>query len=141
MEKFKKGDKFIPRKPKEDYEGICWSKYMDEYHGKTLTVEYLDNNGYIIAEETHFCFHPDWCEKVGNSENPNDHIPDVGKTIDWDYWRNEFAKSAMQGIFGDNNFLSTIVNKAETYKTDYKVLLCSTAIDIADEMIKQLKAE
>ena len=39
MEKnFKKGERFIPRKPKENNKGLIWNLEMDKYNGRTLII-------------------------------------------------------------------------------------------------------
>ena len=66
--KFKIGDKFIPRKPKEEYPDIAWVGSMDEYDGKIQIVERMEGQ-YLIAESG-WDFHPDWCEKVQTTSEP-----------------------------------------------------------------------
>lgn len=65
MTTFKQGDRFIPRKERatNGYR-LGWSKEMDEFDGKILTVKVGDNSSYIQAEETGYYFHPHWCERV-----------------------------------------------------------------------------
>ena len=110
MTKFKAGDKFIPRKPKEEYPDIAWVGSMDEYDGKIQIVERIKGK-YLIAKSK-WCFHPDWCEKVedthipdvgeivGSLELPNnqDHIVEANKMIDWEQRRYELAKDFMAAI-------------------------------------------
>ena len=68
MNKFKKGDKFIPRKPINIDNLSGWVSGMDKYQGKTLTVKcLLDEEGDVEAEETDYCFSSDWCEKVDDN--------------------------------------------------------------------------
>lgn len=141
MTTFKKGDKFIPRKPKENDEGVIWNNSMDIYDGQTLMIDYITIAGNIKPKEGVCLFHPDWCEKVGNSEIPNNHIPDVGKTIDWEQRKYELAKSAMQGLTTNEYYLKICASKAEDNKTEWENILCSNAINVADEMIKQLKQQ
>lgn len=150
MTTFKKGDKFIPRKPKVNKRNPKWVDGMDEYDGKTLIVQCVSPyNGIINAEDCKYIFHPEWCEKVGDSEIPNNHIPEVRKTIrstntekdcpkiltidlspiNWEQRRYELAKSAMQGL---------IVTGWNIYEAPN---LVGKSIEIADEMIKQLKGE
>lgn len=72
MTTFKKGDRFIPHKPKENKKNLKWTPRMDEYNNKILTVEHISPyTGVIHTDDCPFVFHPDWCEKVGNSEIPN----------------------------------------------------------------------
>ncbi len=64
MEKFKAGDKFIPRKPKGDKR---WVAKHNKYEGKTFTVfAVLDctDTKALVAEENNDMFVADWCEKV-----------------------------------------------------------------------------
>lgn len=144
MTKFKIGDKFVPRKPKDKYEPPSWVEEMDEFDGKVLTVSFVNNlNNICTNETTDYTFSPDWCEKVedthipdvreivGSLELPNnqEHIVGANKMVDWDYWRNEFAKSAMQGLIVTNWNIYEVPN------------LVGKSIEIADEMIKQLKQE
>lgn len=75
MTTFKKGDRFIPHKPKKDYIDIVWTDDMNDLDGQTLTISYITDSGYIRPKEDVCYFHPDWCEKVGDSEIPNNHIP------------------------------------------------------------------
>lgn len=44
---FKKGDKFIPRKPKDVTKSPAWRGEMDKYDGKELTVDGIDDFGRI----------------------------------------------------------------------------------------------
>lgn len=76
MAKFKKGDKFIPYKPKEYASKLEWLPEMDKYDGKELVVAGIDYFGNIQAESNGYAYHPDWCEKVEDN-----HIPDVGKIV------------------------------------------------------------
>ena len=153
MKTFKKGDRFIPRKPKQqnNYEG--WADGMNSLEGKTLKVSKITINGWLQDYSSGYCFHPDWCEKVedsvsfvqrecgtisieatlstsatatlgdvkkpflivttnhhegikyeeGTAKSPYiplmplspNHIPDVGKTIDWEQRKYELAKEFM----------------------------------------------
>ena len=154
MEKnFKKGDEFIPRKPKDVNEYPLWQPCMDLLNGKTLVIENITSNGEISAE---CClFHPDWCEKVEDTHIPDvreivdslelpnnqDHIVEANKMIDWEQRRYELAKSAMQGMTTNEYYLEICASKAEDNKTEWENILCSNAINVADEMIKQLKGE
>jgi len=77
MTKFKIGDKFIPRKPKNTTR-ISWPPELDEFDGKILTVSgigYFDSLESFEIVDTDFVFDSDWCEKV---EEP---IPAVGKLL------------------------------------------------------------
>ena len=127
MTTFKKGDKFIPYKPIND---ARWTKGMDKYEGHTFTVcDIIDcTDGLAItALGNNRMFLADWCEKV--EEIPNNHIPDVGRTIDWEQRRYELAKSAMQGLIATGWNIYEVPN------------LVGKSIEIADEMIKQLKQQ
>ena len=119
---FKKGDKFTPYKPINDKR---WGKGMDKYQGYIYTVcDIIDcTDGLAItALENNQIFLADWCEKVEDN-----HIPDVGKTIDWEQRKYELAKSAMWSLIAWNaNEVPNLVGKS---------------IEIADEMIKQLKEQ
>lgn len=71
MAKFEKGDRFIPRKPKDTTQFPRWDSAMDKFDGQILTIrkimlDSIGSEGYV--------FHPDWCEKV-------DQVPDVGKMV------------------------------------------------------------
>lgn len=73
MTTFKKGDRFIPYKPINDKR---WEKGMDKYEGHAFTVcDIIDcTDGLAItALENNQMFLADWCEKVGDSEIPNNH--------------------------------------------------------------------
>ncbi len=64
--KFKSGDEFIPKKPRERSSvRLRWLDTMDEFDGKTLTVESISSEGNIRPKEVlRYLFHPDWCIKV-----------------------------------------------------------------------------
>jgi hypothetical protein len=64
MAKFKVGDRFIPRKPKDGFQEFGWDEGMNKFDGKILTVYGISENGWIEAEECIWYFNPDWCEKV-----------------------------------------------------------------------------
>ena len=79
MTQFKAGDKFIPRKPKQNNDSIAWfsGMEMDKHDGKILTVMGINADGLIISEEAAWLFHPDWCEKVEeipNNQESNEHL-------------------------------------------------------------------
>lgn len=130
MTTFKRGDKFIPYKPKAN-KRIMWNDSMDIYDGQTLTVDYITAAGNIKPKEGSCLFSPDWCEKVGDSEFPNNHIPEVGKTIDWEQRRYELAKE----------FMSPLLIGLKTSEIAFIPIAVSTAIVAADELIKQLKEQ
>ena len=68
MTTFKPGDMFIPHKPKEKDTGPNWVRNMDKFDGKTLIVDAIDACGYLEVDETEYIFHPDWCEKVEETD-------------------------------------------------------------------------
>lgn len=146
MTVFKKGDRFIPRKPKENNTGLIWRESMDKYDGVELTVvEFTPVSGYIRSNEG-YIFHPDWCEKVeenhipevrkmvDSSETPNgqEHIVEANKMIDWEQRRYELAKEFMTAI--TSGFVSAQVGWS--FEDAIK-----DSITFADEMIKQLKGQ
>ena len=71
-------------------------------------------------------------------------IVDESPSVDWDAFRGEAAKAAMQGILasGDDGWRLTL---AEGYKPEekhsYPIGIARFAIACADELIKQLKEE
>ena len=155
MKTFKKGDRFIPRKPKNTSQYPNWSMNMDKFNGRVLTFDKMDYDGNLTSKDAEFySFHPDWCKKVeensvnfvqregdtisieaplstsatatlgdvkkpflivttnhhegikyeeGTAKSPYiplmplspNHIPDVGKTIDWEQRKYELAKEFM----------------------------------------------
>lgn len=157
MTKFKKGDKFIPRKPKANTTILAWPPEMDIYDGATLEVSDI-NVGCLKARESIWLFHPNWCEKVEenqsveasemvaenhipevrkmveSSEIPNnqEHIVEANKMIDWEQRRYELAKqliaAQVNGIY--------VSQVSWDYQGEVKA-----AIECADEMIKQLKEQ
>lgn len=120
--KFKVGDQFIPRKPIEgDSDYILWTSFMDDYDGKALTVERITETGNIQSNKR-FIFHPDWCEKVENS----DHIPDVAQT-----------SGVIEGFL---NELLTFIDK----KTDWRINNDTTNNQVITEFLyrnKELTAQ
>ena len=158
MTKFKKGDSFTPRKPKQqnNYEG--WADGMNSLEGKTLKVSKITINGWLQDYSSGYCFHPDWCEKVEENsvnfvqregdtisiEAPlsssltfthgdiqyQERVPEVGKTIDWEQRRYELAKEFMAAQIS-GSISGGIPWEWKSNITD--------AIMWADEMIKQLK--
>lgn len=94
---FKKGDWFIPHKPKDwlDWKNPYWDETdMDEFDGKTLQVGcFIQGKGgqYLRAEDC--SFHPSWCEKV---EAPKPE-PKVGEMCI--FWNSEkpYAHCAILG--------------------------------------------
>lgn len=128
MTKFKKGDRFIPRKPKDITQAPAWRSEMDKYDGKELTVDGIDDFGRIQAEESGFMFHPGWCEKVEYS----DHIHDLRKTIDWEQRKYELAKDFMAAK------IISLVKTDIPWSHKFEV---KESIQVADEMIKQLKRD
>lgn len=128
MTKFKAGDKFIPRKPKEqDY------PLMGKYWDKIFTVKSIEN-GWIRSVESGSRFRPDWCEKADNNYSEItsniEQIPDIEKTIDWEQRRYEIAKEFMAA-----HIAGCISGGVQWfYKTSAaEVIVC------ADELIKQLQ--
>jgi len=59
----KKGDEFIPIKPKNRFESPTWPEDMDILNNTLQIVKDISPTGFIISE-TNFSFHPDWCTKV-----------------------------------------------------------------------------
>jgi len=136
MTKFKAGDKFIPRKPNENKFPI-WSKDMDEFNGKVLTVYNINDKGYILAKDCKFMFHPHWCEKVESdhivdSNKMIEHVPDIGKTIDWEQRKYELVKEFMAAQ------ISGLTSAQVGWSFEDAI---KDSIMFADEMIKQLKGE
>ena len=160
MAKFEKGDKFIPRKPKEDYSELEWVSNMDKYEGKELVVEHifeLKNMQCPVVDD--WVFHPDWCEKVSSSEIPNNHTMKAGifdehirgeldllenkkliteqpsspqpisTKIDWEQRRYELTKE----------FVAAKIFWIGYEKITNQVI--TRTIEIADEVIKQLKSK
>ena len=135
MTKLKVGDRFIPRKPKDTSQSPMWDRTMDKLDGCALTFARYKLDGTLLSKEYPFyAFHPGWCEKV--EEN---HIPDVGKMVDWEQRRYELAKAAMQSIVTNSSMLNLVASKGERSMVDWTVIVCQNAIIMADEMIKQLK--
>ena len=170
MTKFKVGDRFIPRKPKKNNTGLIWRESMDKYDGKELTVDGIDDFGRIQGEESGYMFHPDWCEKVeevdeepfiiattnhetgityvelpirdamtearacGISGIPNnqEHIPETDKTIDWEQRKWE----VVMGLGAARLSRVSLGDDSSYCKAEIKF-----TIDLADEMIKQLKSK
>ena len=133
MTTFKKGDRFIPHKPKENKKSPKWTTRMDEYDNKLLTVEHISPyTGVIHTDDCPFIFNPDWCEKV--EELPNNHIPDVGKTIDWEQRKWEASIAFTAAIISNPN----IIDKNSTLKPEWAVEL---GLKVANKMIKQLKQQ
>jgi hypothetical protein len=82
--KFKKGDWFIPHKPKENKTNVFWVKEMDEFDGVALQVSEpkFKNAEGIYSEVADWHFHPDWCEKT---TAPKHKEPIIGEmAIFWD---------------------------------------------------------
>lgn len=125
MTKFKVGDRFIPRKPKKNNTGLIWRESMDKYDGKELTVDGIDDFGRIQGEESGYMFQPEWCEKV-----EEERVPDAGKTIDWEQRRWEAVMRLVASRLGR----VSLGDDSSYCKAEVKF-----TIDLADEMIKQLK--
>ena len=158
MTKFEVGDRFIPRKPKNTSQYPIWSMDMDKFNGRVLTFDKMDYDGNLTSKDAEFySFHPDWCKKVeyahlineesktenaetkqdnalksGSSEFPNNHkgLPDVGKTIDWEQRRWEAVMRLAASRLGK----VSLGDDSSYCKAEVKF-----TIDLADEMIKQLK--
>lgn len=157
MTKFKVGDKFIPRMTKTN--AAEWNRHMKLHDGETLIVEQITTDGYIRPKDFGVClFHPDWCEKVEENQsvetnemvaenhipevrkmvdsseisNNQEHIVEANKMIDWEQRRYELAK----------DFMAAIITGLITTKADWvDVGKVGSPIDLADEMIKQLKEQ
>ena len=159
MTKFKVGDRFIPRKPKNTSQYPIWSMNMDKFNGRVLTFDKMDYDGNLTSKDAEFySFHPDWCKKVEENsvnfvqregdtisiEAPlsssltfthgdiqyQERVPEVGKTIDWEQRRYELAKEFMAAQIS-GSISGGIPWEWKSNITD--------AIMWADEMIKQLK--
>ena len=190
MTKFKVGDRFIPRKPKNTSQYPIWSMDMDKFNGRVLTFDKMDYDDNLTSKDAEFySFHPDWCKKVeensvnfvqregdtisieaplstsatatlgdvkkpflivttnhhegikyeeGTAKSPYipliplspNHIPDVGKTIDWEQRRWE----AVMRLAASRLSRVNIGDDSSYCKAEIKF-----TIDLADEMIKQLK--
>ena len=62
--KFKVGDRFIPHKPKNWNGSLSWTKEMDEYDCKVLTVAHIAPDGDIQSDTNKgWYFSPSWCTK------------------------------------------------------------------------------
>lgn len=132
--KFKVGDKFVPHRPKDTNEFPRWVDDMDEFDGKVLTVSFVNDLNNICTNETCFTFSPDWCEKVdqsaGTNEMVEEHISKTSKTIDWEQRRYEIAKE----------YLAAQINGVYAGNLEWSCYgVVKSAIEAADEMIKQLK--
>ena len=80
MKTFKKGDRFIPRKPKNTSQYPTWSMDMDKFNGRVLTFDKMDYDGNLTSKDAEFySFHPDWCKKV--EENSVNFVQREGDTI------------------------------------------------------------
>lgn len=89
MTTFKKGDKFIPRKPKENNTDLAWLPEMDIYDGVILEVKQMTISGYLDPKGIVWSFHPNWCEKVEDNQSveanemvAENHIPEVRKMVE-----------------------------------------------------------
>lgn len=60
--KFAVGDWFVPHKPKADNTVLLWVSEMDRYDNTPCQVTDISSYGFLGID--HWCFHPDWCEKV-----------------------------------------------------------------------------
>lgn len=80
-----------------------------------------------------------------HQENPSGEweIIDESAPVDWDAYRREVAKAAMEGILASGDGWSSTL--AECYKTaekhSYPIGIARFAIACADELIRQLKGE
>ena len=153
MKTFKKGDRFIPRKPKNTSQYPMWDRMMDKLDGRVLTFDKMDYDGNLTSKDAEFySFHPDWCEKVES-------IPSVS-LVDLGSFPNGFSGSP---IYDSPQTLSTEIDWEQRkweasvaalscvparYKDHEGIWRCRDssdialeAIRIADEMIKQLKSK
>ena len=163
MAKFEKGDRFIPRKPKENNSNLEWVSNMDKYDGKELVVEYIYQIGELQCPVVDgWVFHPDWCEKVEAVEPMKAGIFDEHIRGELDLLEN---KNFMTGypLSPQPQTLSTEIDWEQRkweasvaalscvparYKDHEGIWRCRDssdialeAIRIADEMIKQLKGD
>ena len=80
MTKFKVGDKFIPRKPKNNNRN-GWVSGLDRFDGKILTVSGIGRADLLQVKETGFVFDPDWCEKVEHISDSNEETTNRAQPI------------------------------------------------------------
>ena len=139
MTKFKIGDRFIPRKPKNTSQYPIWSMDMDKFNGRVLTFATLGDvkKPFLIVTTNH---HEGIKYEEGTAKSPYipliplspNHISDVGKTIDWEQRRWEAVMRLAASRLG-----RVILGDDSSYcKAEIKF-----TIDLADEMIKQLRNE
>ena len=140
MKTFKKGDRFIPRKPKNTSQYPTWSMDMDKFNGRVLTFATLGDvkkpflivttnhhEGIKYAEGTAKAPYEPYTPLIPLSPN---HIPDVGKTIDWEQRKYELAKE----------FMAAQISGCIAGNISWNHKDCiRDAFMYADEMIKQLK--
>ena len=148
MAKFKKGDKFIPRKPKDISQYPLWDRAMDKFSGQILTIRKINSEGMLEgAESDRYCFHPDWCEKVEVVEPMKAGIEMISdEHIGTNYYRVEGmgdncdAKLSTNAKSTDASANFALFNHIEASKLSPQTQPLSTEIDWEQRRYELIKA-
>ena len=101
--------------------------------------ERIEANSEFFAEDGQFLGYltGDPASPMGEVYYPKE---DVAEAPDWDAYRREAAKAAMQGILsGGADWQGTLTECREDGRCEYPSEIANFAVACADELIKQLK--
>lgn len=124
---------------------LCFDLKDEPYHivaayveDEREIIEFYDNAGFecvdingshpVLSNDDLMMADDDYLEKL--ERGLYDHIGEATEKVDWDYWRNQYAGMALQGLVASD--------KWRRMEMGDRVCVC---VEMADALIEELKKE